>query len=277
MTQPGSLRRMPLIAAHTPKAMTHATPTPDRQHAATIGATIGATTAAGTPPRFDVYTLIHKAWRVFLADTLQRVGRLDVDDDAEREQACAQVQALMQQMRLHLQHENEYLHAAIEARHPGGARRTGEDHLHHADAIRNLDDQALALRQARPGHRAALALRLYRQLALFVADNLAHMHVEETDNHALLWSLYDDAELLAIHDQILAALGPDEMAQTLRWLARGLSPQELAQLFGGLRASAPPAAFEALYDVALAQLDESRRGKLARALGLPPVPGLVAV
>lgn len=233
--------------------------------------------AASSVPRFDVYTLIHKAWRIFLADTLQRVGRLDVDDDAEREQVCAQVQALMQQLRLHLQHENEFLHAAIEARRPGGARRTGEDHVHHVDAIRNLDDEALALRQARPGHRAALAQRLYRQLALFVADNLTHMHLEETDNQALLWSLYDDAELLAIHDQILAAVGPDEMAQTVRWLARGLSPQELAQLFGGLRASAPPAAFEALYDVALAQLDESRRAKLARALGLPPVPGLVAV
>jgi hypothetical protein len=258
---------MPLIAAHTPKAMIHATPTPDRQQAAT----------AGSAPRFDLYTLIHKAWRAYLADTLQRVGRLDVDDDTEREQVCAQVQALMQQMRQHLQHENEFLHAAIEARRPGGARRTGEDHAHHVDAIRNLDDEALALRQARPGHRAALALRLYRQLALFVADNLAHMHVEETDNHALLWSLYDDAQLLAIHDQIMAAIGPDEMAQTLRWLAVGLSPQELAQLFGGLRASAPPAAFEALYDVALSQLDEGRRAKLARALGLPPVPGLVAV
>lgn len=240
-------------------------------------ASAAAAAAAAAAPRFDLYTMIHKAWRIFLADTLQRVGRLDVDDDAEREQVCAQVQALMQQMRQHLQHENEFLHAAIEARRPGGARRTGEDHLHHVDAIRNLDDEALALRQARPGHRAALALRLYRQLALFVADNLTHMQVEEIDNHALLWALYDDAELRTLHDQILAAIGPDEMAQTVRWLALALSPQELALLFTGLREGAPPAAFEALYDVALVQLDDDRRAKLARALGLPPVPGLVAV
>lgn len=235
-------------------------------------ATAGAQPAAA---RLDLYTVIHKAWRAFLGDTLQRVGRLDVDDDAEREQVCRQVQALMQQMRQHLLHENEFVHAAIEARRPGGARQTRDDHAHHVDAIRNLDDEALALRQARPQQRAALALRLYRQLALFMADNLAHMQLEETENNAILWTLYDDAELEALHGQILAAIGPDEMAQTVRWLAAGLTPQELAGLFDGVRASAPPAAFEALYDVAMTRLDESRRAKLARALGLPPVPGLV--
>jgi hypothetical protein len=243
----------------------------------TSPSTLATAAAPSTAVRLDLYTVIHKAWRAFLGDTLQRVGRLDVDDDAEREQVCLQVQALMQQMRLHLQHENEFLHAAIEARRPGGARHTRDDHVHHLDAIRNLDDEALALRQARPGQRAALALRLYRQLALFVADNLEHMHLEETENNATLWALYGDGELEALHDQILAAVGPDEMARTVRWLAASLTPQELAGLFAGVRASAPPAAFEALYDVAMAHLDESRRARLARALGLPPVPGLVTV
>lgn len=246
----------------------------------TSPSTFSASTAAPAvaqpaAARLDLYTPIHKAWRAFLADTLQRVGRLDVDDDAEREQVCLQVQALMQQMRQHLLHENEFVHAAIEARRPGGARQTRDDHVHHVDAIRNLDDEALALRQARPAQRAALALRLYRQLALFMADNLEHMQVEETENNATLWALYGDEELDALHGQIMATISPDEMAQTLRWLAVALTPQELAGLLAGVQASAPPAVFSALYDVAMAQLDDSRRAKLARALGLPPVPGLV--
>lgn len=245
---------------------------------ATTATSFGSPAAGrGGAPRMDLYTTIHKAWRAYLGDTLQRLGRLDVDDDAEREQVCRQVQSLMQQMRQHLQHENEYLHAAIEARRPGATRRTSEDHAHHVDAIRNLDDEALALRHARPEHRAALALRLYRHLSLFVADNLEHMQIEETENNTTLWALYGDEELGALHRQILAAVGPDEMAQTVRWLAAGLTPQELAGLFTGLRESAPPAAFQTLYDIAVAHLDEGRRAKLARALGLPPVPGLVAV
>ncbi|MFT3816668.1 MAG: hypothetical protein QM750_03410 [Rubrivivax sp.] len=226
-------------------------------------------------PRLDLYAGIHKAWRRFLMDTLVRVGRLDVDDDAEREQVCAQVQSLMQAMRGHLQHENEFIHAAIEVRCPGGARTTAADHEQHVDAIADLDDEAQALRHARPAQRAALAQRLYRHLAAFVAHNLEHMAVEESANNALLWSLYGDDELAALHDRLLATIGFDEMALTLRWMAASLSPQELAGMFVDMRAKAPPAAFEALYDIALAHLDEPRRAKLARALGLPPVPGLL--
>lgn len=226
-------------------------------------------------PRLDLYAPIHKAWRQYLADTMHRVGRLDVDDDGERQQVCGQVQALMQQMRQHLLHENRFMHTAIEARRPGGARRTSDDHVQHEEAIGNLDDEAQALRHARPEQRAMLAQRLYRHLALFVAHNLEHMHVEETELNATLWELYSDEELGALHGELVASIGPDEMARTTRWLASALSPQELAGMFIEMRANAPAAAFEALYDIALVNLDETRRLKLARALGLPPVPGLV--
>ena len=60
-------------------------------------------------------------------------------------------------------------------------------------------------------------------------------------------------------------------------MAAALTPQELAGLYADMQAKAPPAAFDALYGIALAQLDEGRRAKLARALGLAPVPGLVEV
>ena len=33
-------------------------------------------------------------------------------------------------------------------------------------------------------------------LALFIADNFQHMHVEETAHNAVLWARYTDAELM---------------------------------------------------------------------------------
>ena len=42
--------------------------------------------------------------------------------------------------------------------------------------------------------REVAALRLYRHLALFVADNLQHMHVEETENHATLIECYSEED-----------------------------------------------------------------------------------
>lgn len=231
--------------------------------------------AATTTARMDVYTSIHKALRAAMSDTLRRVGRLDVHDDEEREAVCSNVQALLQQLRSHLQHENDFIHAAIEARRPGGARLTAEDHVQHLDSIGNLDDEAQALRHARAAQRQAMALRLYRHLALFVAENLEHMQLEETENQATLWALYSDAEIAQMHDRLVASIGPDEMALTVRWMAAALPTQDLVDLFSGVRANAPAPAFAALLDVACTQLDEGRRARLMRALGLPPVPGLV--
>jgi hypothetical protein len=67
------------------------------------------------------------------------------------------------------------------------------------------------------------------------------------------------------------------MAATARWMAASLNPQELAALFVDMRANAPAEAFEALLGIARDVLDDPRWAKLARALRVPPVPGLVTV
>jgi len=233
--------------------------------------------AAAKAPRFDMYASIHRALRQFMGHTLLRLGAIDVEDAADTETALAGVESLLGLLRSHLQHENDFLHTAIEARRPGAARHTADDHLVHQDAIANLEDELRALRCARPGQSAATALRLYRHLADFVGENLVHMQVEETCVNAALWELYSDEELIAIHERLLATIGPDEMALTARWMAVALTPQELAGLFIGIRQKAPAPAFEALLDVARAQMDDGRWAKLARALGRAPVPGLMTV
>ena len=235
------------------------------------------TASAPTAPRLDFYATIHKAWRQYMIDTLGRVGRMDVDDDADCQATLDQVEALLLQLRAHLEHENRFVHPAIEARRPGGAQVTAADHEGHLESIRNLDDEARALRQARGEQRHERGLRLYRHLALFIAENFEHMQVEERDNNAALWALYSDAELQQLHGRLLASIGPAEMAVTTRWMAAALNPRELAELYIGMRATAPLEAFNALLGVARSVLDDQRWAKLARALRVPPVPGLVTV
>lgn len=247
-------------------------------NATTAAAVLERRSPAASPsstPRLDMYGPIHKALRRFMGDTLHRLGAADVDDDEERQRALDQLDALLLQMRSHLEHENDFIHTAIEARRPGGVRRFADDHLSHCDAIAALEDESGALRHARAGQRAAVALRLYRHLALFVAENLEHMQREEVENNAALWALYDDAELESIHDQLIASIAPAEMAVVLRWMCAALAPQELTGLFAGMRAKAPAEVFEGLIGLARQHLDGSRWTKLARSLGLPPVPGLM--
>lgn len=225
--------------------------------------------------RFDMYGPIHKALRRYMGDTLTKLGTLDPQDEAERSLVLNDLDALLSLLVSHLEHENNFLHTAIGARRPGSALRTAEDHIEHLDSIASLEDESRALRNALPEKRANLAQRLYSHFAVFVGENYIHMLVEETQNQAELWALYSDAELIAIHDLLLASLPPDEMAEVVRWMAVSLNIMELNAMFVDMRQKAPAPAFEAMLDVAQRHMSAARWAALARSLGLPPVPGLI--
>jgi hypothetical protein len=65
------------------------------------------------------------------------------------------------------------------------------------------------------------------------------MHAEETENNAVLWEHYSDAELAGIHRTILASVGPQLMNENLRALAPAVTPSERAALLSRLRAGQP--------------------------------------
>jgi hypothetical protein len=232
---------------------------------------LAAATPSNAPaaPRVDLYGAIHKALRLFMTDTLQRVGRLDVDDASESASTLGQLDALLEACRAHLDKEERYLHSAIEARRAGASARIAGEHEEHLRAIAALQAQVAAMR-ALPG--AAAAARLYRQLAGFVADNLVHMEVEESQHNAALWAAYDDAELQAIHQRILASIEPTEMASVLRWMVPALSPAERAGMLGQMQRELPPEAMRGVLHTVRPHLDDSAWAKLARALHLLAAP-----
>jgi hypothetical protein len=234
-----------------------------------------ASAPAGAP-RMDLYVAIHKALRRYMGDTLVQLGRMDLDDPASRGAALAEVDALLATLRAHLAHENEHVHTAIEARQPGAARHTADDHAEHLEAISNLEYEVRALRDAGTAQRPAIALRLYRHLGHFVGENLLHMQVEETQNNALLWSLYSDDELGALHDRLMQSVPPAEMAGLARWFGAALSTAELTLVFEDMQRKAPPEAVDALLGVVRGVLDDTRWARLARALGRPLEPAFPA-
>lgn len=240
----------------------------------TATATRPAPTAAASAQRLDMYAGIHKALRHFMTDTLHRVGRMDANNADDLRLTLGQFEALMELCVQHVHHENDFVHAAIEARQPRGAARTADDHVEHIAHIAALRDEARALAQAEPAARPTLSLRLYRHLALFVADNFQHMNVEETQNNAALWANYRDDELMALHHRIVSSLPPQENLLVMRWMIPAVTPAERAQVLGGMRAGAPAEALAAVLDAVRPHLDDSAWDQLARALGVPQQPGL---
>ena len=238
-----------------------------------VTSTLAPAAKTATAPRVDLYSGIHKALRLFMNDTLARVGRLDHDDPAEVSATLAQVQSLLDACRSHIVKETNFVHTAIEARCPGGTERVGSEHAEHLDAIAALEAEAAALR-ALPG--AGAELRLYRHLARFVGQNLEHMHVEESEHNSALWAAYSDGELIEIHQRILASIDPAEMALLLRWMVPALTPAERAAMLGEMQVQMPPEAMRAVLDVVRLHLDDTAWGKLARALRIPIAQGLTA-
>jgi len=225
-----------------------------------------AASVTGTP-RLDLYGPIHKALRHFMADTLVRVGRLDVEDAEDMAATLGQLEALLAIATGYLQHENDFIHPAIDARQPGTAGRIAAEHDEHLQAIAALREDLRHLLAADAPARGEAALRLYRHLALFVAENFRHMQFEETVHNAALWACYDDAELKALHDRLLASVPPDEMMLVLRWMVPALAPAQRAGLLGELRQALPPQAFQAVVRTVRPHLDEAGWAKLARGLG----------
>ncbi len=225
---------------------------------------------APSAPRLDLYAPIHKALRSMMSDTLLRLGRLDVHDAAELQQGLAQFDALLALCSSHVQHENDFVHPAIEARRPSGSLRIAHEHAEHLQSIAELRDGAATLRGAPPDMRAALALRLYRHLALFVAANFQHMHIEETAHNAALWAHYSDDELMRLHERLTASIDPREMLDVACWMVPALTPVERAAVVGDMQAGMPPEAFNGLLAQIRPRLDERAWAQLARAVGVAP-------
>jgi hypothetical protein len=217
-------------------------------------------------PRHDIYALIHKALRAAMSDALVAMGRLDAADTREVSEAVVRVRELLDFCQEHLEMENAFVHPAMEARRPGSSQAIGDDHVHHAAAIAALRRHVEHLARATAPTRERAAADLYRDLAVFVGENLVHMQQEETLHNAVLWETHTDAELVAIENAIKAHVPQAKMPRVLRWMLPAATPAQRAQMLKGLRAQAPAAVFDNVLAIARAHLDPAGVRKLDVAL-----------
>ena len=112
-------------------------------------------------------------------------------------------------------------------------------------------------------------------MALFVAENFEHMHVEETEHNAVLWAHYTDAELIAIERELVASIPPQAMMAALHWFMPALNAPERAAMLGDMKAGMPPEPFAAVLDIARRTVAPGEFAKIARAVGVPVAPGLM--
>ncbi|MEL0169044.1 MAG: hemerythrin domain-containing protein [Pseudomonadaceae bacterium] len=217
-------------------------------------------------PRYDIYALIHKGLRACLTESLINLGRVDLHADKELNAVLDQVSDLLAICRGHLKHENTFIHPAMDAVEPGVATEMYHHHDQHVAMILVLQAQLEHLAECPRNQRAPLAAQLYRKLAVFVADNLAHMHEEETDNNAVLWRHYSDEQIRDIEHRLVQSISPEDNARYMRWMLTAMNHQEREQLLSEMRAAAPQPVFEGVLAIARGALPTLEWGKLELAL-----------
>ncbi len=222
--------------------------------------------------RYDIYQAIHKTMRAFMFDVVKRVGSLDATDPDEVRTVVAEVRDLLDACTLHLQMENAFIHPAMEARRPLSSAHAAVDHDHHEIGIDEIEADLQAVERATGAAVADAALNLYRRLALFTADNLEHMHVEETENNAALWATHDDAEIVAIEHAIHGALQPEQSLAIIGRMIPALPPADRAAMLTGMQLEAPAEVFAAVLAAVRPRLAERDWARLMSAIGpVPPV------
>jgi hypothetical protein len=217
--------------------------------------------------RYNIYGAVHKGLRNLMSDTLQRCGRTDWQDAADCAQTLAQVRLLMDVCHSHLHHEDLFVHSAMEARRPGSSGTTRSDHHEHVLAIKSFLTAAQDIDDLESCLRDSPGASLYRRLALFVAENYEHMAVEETDNNAVLWACYTDAEIHAIEQELVANLPPEKKMAFARWMLPSVNASERAQMLIGMKRGAPAEAFDGVLTMLQPLLSSTDWDKLMRALG----------
>ncbi|MCO5102007.1 MAG: hypothetical protein M9885_14130 [Burkholderiaceae bacterium] len=221
----------------------------------------GARTTSSAP-RHDLYAVVHKALRLCMADSLVRFGRMDPQDPAQCADAIECVRSMLDLAAVHIEDENRFVHPALAARCDGAADRSAREHDEHEREIRSLRDALGAFERAAPATRGVQSRHLYQQLALYVGENLVHMHHEETHNMPALWAQYDDGELLAIEQAIVSSIEPQTMARFLRWMLPAVSHPERVAL---LPADAPDALVDLALDIVGEYVGPAERDRVAAA------------
>jgi len=217
-------------------------------------------------PRHNIYSNPHKALRLALGEALAAAGRVDTFDDTEVANLVTQVRSLLLFCRMHLEKEDAFVHPAMEARRPGSTAATEHDHRDHLAAFEMLEADLRALEDVSAERRDVVATGLYRRLALFTADNIAHMHREETENNDALWAAYTDDELRELEQRLVASIPPEAMRLALRWMIPAMNPVERAEFLLQVRQRIPAEAFTSILAGAQSTLTEVASRKLMLAL-----------
>jgi len=194
--------------------------------------------------RWDIYGPIHKGLRLAHAQLIVRLGA--ADPLADQRALLSDVLVHLDVASGHLDHEDTFIHPALERAAPRATQDLARHHLAHRDHLDGLRGLVDGLQTALRETRATAWRELYLSFCAFVAADLEHMAHEETVIWPQLCALFSDEELADLEMRIVASLSPNETLAVMRVMLPAMAPEERIGLLSGMKAGAPAEAYQAV-------------------------------
>lgn len=192
-------------------------------------------------PRFNMFSMIHKALRSMLYDAANALQAADFTNVEATEQAFEKVNLILELFDDHADHEDNHVLETARIHNPTLIAMFEKEHV----TDRRL---CAALRSAMSEYRAANTVpdrivsgsKVFYAFNLFIAFNLEHMNKEENELSQTLWANYTNEDLMAINGKIIASVPPEKVIINITWMMRSCNDMELINFIKNANATAPP-------------------------------------
>ena len=153
----------------------------------------------------------HKFVSSALNDLEREIAKADFRKDEEFKHLLNSFQNLSNMLKGHAEYENEHLHALLKKKKSPLYKHVEEDHAHQEEQLLYIQTLFDTLAHAPSEEKVSLGYQLYLTYRKFVADNLSHLHEEETQILPELQRLYSDEELSLVEAPNYQVMTPGDM------------------------------------------------------------------
>jgi hypothetical protein len=226
------------------------------------------TTPATNPPAVDLYRDIHKGIRTELFAVMELAGRTDGADPSDRAALADHVRAVHEVLEIHAKKEDTHLDPVLREHLPELAEHIEADHHALEARFEGIAELAAALLDPTAASMRAEVHHLYLELSAFSGTYLLHQDEEERVVMPAVAAALGPEAVLALHQQIVGSIPPDEMARSLAMMLPAMNIDDRTEMLGGMRQGAPAEVFDGVWSLAASVLAPADHAALGARLGL---------
>ncbi len=208
----------------------------------------------------------HKYVSAALNDLERLIAKTDFRNSEEITTVNEALQSLTEMLKGHAQYENERLHVLLKNRHSKIHEHAEEDHAHQDEQLHEIQKMIDNISNASmDDEKISLGYKLYLFYRKFVADNLVHLHEEETLILPELHRLYTDVELKQVEAETYRIMTAEEMVLMMQVLFPPMNPSDRLAFLSDIQ-EAQPAKFIAAWQGIAHLLEKEERESLVQQL-----------